>query len=749
MIDNIVIVIPIFQLRGARDKNFWVVLNQLARSGVQVLVVEQHQPDKKLVVRRKIEEMYNSRIKHMGVTVSDSQIHKSLLINRGVQNISKPYVWVNDADCLLDFEHVIKQLPDQFDFFQPFHMAADLTWRETRGLIETGKLKLETHMNRRVLKTYGALSFMFNRDKFIKIGMMDEHFVGWGVEDVELMHRIGECGYTPQTIHNPAFHLWHPPVKPNYKNWETVSALKIPHISSDVFNKKKIIHVTNLIDPRELSCVDQMCRVRNAIESIEHADRHNVTLLGMHAKELDSFSLWNTHVAPRVFDRTRGLLYLKDMLHLALKQARPYDYVLYTNIDCVVKHDFYRNIHTWDAPVVELHRRDVPAAATHQEIVSRGGAVEVDGIDGFLIRANILAEIVDNIPDLVIGAPYWDIVVSKLLQQYTPVKNQNSLYHVAHKPGWSFKHACEATKHNIEMSRNILSDNYFTQYDEKNDHVCNMCVMILCCAKEIEDGRLKRVLYKFFNGPCASQKTFDVFICVDQLKHHEKTLQQHVDKIQSTCNNVNRVYVHDAQIPARDNVFAYDVDVWNKQRERDPDSLRLGTTSGVNMQFFQSMKHVMSTNKRYKHVLMLETDCEPITKCWFDQIHNHCENTEYVVCGSKYRGESPEHKTRWYQDHLNGVAVYRNSRTLLRLLNRAERVIEKHVNNPDTIEKWMNFDVAMLVAATELDVADQLVDTSLIANYSDTGSTSLTIDQVLNRHDDTVILHKKTHETIG
>lgn len=749
MLSKIVVVIPVFQLRKQRERNLWIVLNQLSRAGLSVLVVEQHTPGRSLSLRKKIEEMYNNRIKHMSVAVSDTQIHKSLLINRGVQSVSKPYVWVNDADCLLDFEHVIKQLPDQFDFIQPFHMAADLTWNETRGLHQTGKLKLETHMNRRVLKTYGALSFMFNKDKFIEIGMMDEQFVGWGVEDVELMHRLGKKGYTPQTIHNPAFHLWHTPVKPNYKNWETTSALKIPHINSDVFSKKKIIHVTNLIDPRELSCVDQMCRVRNAIESIEHADRHNVKLLGVNAKELDSFGLWNIHVAPRVFDKARGLLYIKDMLHLALKQARPYDYVLYTNIDCVVKHDFYRNIHTWDAPVVELHRRDVPAASTHQEIVSRDGAVEVDGVDGFLIRANILAEIIDNIPDLVIGAPCWDIVMSKLLQQYTPVKNQNSLYHVSHKSGWSFKHACEATRHNIEMSRNILSDNYFTQYDEKNNNVCNMCVMILCCAKEVEDGRLKRMMYKFFNESCASRKTFDVYICVDQSKYHMKKIQQHADKIQSTCTCVNHVYIYDAQIPSQDNVFVYDVDVWNKQRERDPDSLRLGTTSGVNIQFFQSMKHVISTNKRYKHVLMLETDCTPITTSWFDQIHKYCENTEYVVCGSRYRGESSDHKTRWYHDHLNGVAVYRNTRTLRQLLNRAERVIEKHVNNPNTIEKWMNFDVAMLVAATELDVSDQLVDTSLIANYSDASSTDLTIDQVLNRHDDTVILHKKTHETIG
>lgn len=747
MTNTLTVIIPVFRLTRSRERNFWYVLKQLKHAGVPVCVVEQLTPDVPRVLEKKILQMYDPLITHTSIVIDDTVIHKSRLINHAIHTVSTTHAWVNDADCLMDFTSVVKQLDLQHDFIRPYAKSFDLTQSETHHVIETDRLVLGSSVNRRVITTYGALSFVFRITAFKQLGMMDEQFIGWGLEDVELDNRLKQQALAPHVTSNVAYHMWHTPSARNSNNWHVESAQQIESVQQQVSMRSKIVHVINYRRTSQIPCEDQATRVSLAAQSIEQARTSRVMLIA--CGDPPTAPCWYHHQLTRWFDDDRPLPYIRDLLLAALSHARENDRVLITNSDCVVSENIYQQIGSCDASVVELHRRDVNPGVTLDEIVSQTGVIEPTGIDGFVIRGDVLRAIIHNIPDLVLGAPCWDLVLSSILKTYTPVKNYNGLYHVKHTPGWSFERPDQATHHNIKLSRDHLDPRYFTVYDNRLTYTNELCVMVLCCAKEVLSGQLETMMYRFFGYECSIDKRFDVFICVDTIdKSTNDLLHKQTQTIMDRCDNINNMIIHDVDIPPDENMFMYSVDEWYTRRAKDPTCLQLGTTSGVNIQFFESVKHVFQTKQQYNNLLLLETDCEPISTRWYDRVVDHCSREDFVVMGSKYRGVDNSHRYRWYRDHLNGVAVYRNTPDLFRLLDHASQVIKNHVNDPNTIERWLNFDVAMWQAAFELNMTDKLVDADIISNYSDPASGHLDIENVLSRDINTIILHKKQHETI-
>lgn len=53
-------------------------------------------------------------------------------------------------------------------------------------------------------------AFLANREAYIKAGMENENFYGWGPEDWERIERWKNLGYRIKTIDGVLFHLTHP-----------------------------------------------------------------------------------------------------------------------------------------------------------------------------------------------------------------------------------------------------------------------------------------------------------------------------------------------------------------------------------------------------------------------------------------------------------------------------------------------------------------------------------------------------------
>lgn len=747
---SICVVIPVFRLKRTQHQNLWYVIKQMLHANLRVLIVEQHFPGYSKALKRKIEQMYDSRVKHMSVHIDDDKIHKSRLINKATQAVSTTHVWVNDADCVMDFNHVLSKLDLSKQFIKPYNKSIDLSTRETLNLLNTNHVTLESSssIKRRDINMYGALSFIFNRSAFTHVGMMNETFTGWGLEDAEFEHRVTQAGHEPQVIDNVAYHMWHEQHKQNFENWFNPAAKPLNVVKSST-KPSRVIHIVGLMNPDDISCVHVNYRVWMSLQSVKDADRDNVLLLGAVESNDVYIPDWTIEKLPRVFSFEQPLPYINDLLRLALKHAQSGDKILYTNADCMVTPDIYTDILKSNSQAIEYHRRECHPHDSVLSCLNNTHHVEKHGVDGFMFTYQTLERLIDDIPEMVVGQPCWDLVLSKLLKKYKPVVDDTKLCHIEHEKNWSLKNPTDATHHNVELARPYLNNTMFVEYDSRHKYTDELCVMVLCCAKEIQAGRLRRMLNHFFTYECSVDKKFDVFICVDTIdKSTNNLLHEQTQTIMDRCDNINNMIIHDVDIPPGENMFMYSVDEWYTRRAKDPTCLQLGTTSGVNIQFFESVKHVFQVKQQYKHLLLLETDCEPISTRWYDRVADHCSREDFVVMGSKYRGVDDSHRSRWYRDHLNGVAVYKNTSDLFRLLDRASQVIKNHVNDPNTIERWLNFDVAMLQAAIDLTMVDKLVDADIISNYSDPASGHLDIENVLSRDINTIILHKKQHETI-
>jgi len=221
-LDKFTILIPIFNLEkdGSRLDNFKYILNKVLELRCNILVVEQVLNKDEDTISKQI--CKNLNVDYHPVEVNDTCIHKSKLINVGTDRIQTEFVWVNDSDCYIKFEKVIRQIDFRFNFIQPYitgkylnksqstkirnneTVSIDFNYKEfmQKGHIYTGS---DTYV-----AMYGALSFVYRKKAFNDIGKMNEDYKGWGLEDNSLCLRVLNSNTSFSVLDLNAVHLYHP-----------------------------------------------------------------------------------------------------------------------------------------------------------------------------------------------------------------------------------------------------------------------------------------------------------------------------------------------------------------------------------------------------------------------------------------------------------------------------------------------------------------------------------------------------------
>ena len=226
-LNKVTFLIPIFNIKDERLKNFKFVLSKIKEVTDNILVVEQVGNKKE---RSEAYEFTKSLgIEYLSVKVDDKHIHKSKIINVGTDNIKTEFVWVNDSDCYLKFKKVIEQLDlERSNFIQPYNVAKYIEKEDTDKIINNEPVNIEFNYSKLhetgqhivpgtlyYVAMYGALSFIYRKYAFKKIGAMNEKYTGWGLEDNSLCMRMFMSGLTFDIINQVGIHLYHP--RGNYK----------------------------------------------------------------------------------------------------------------------------------------------------------------------------------------------------------------------------------------------------------------------------------------------------------------------------------------------------------------------------------------------------------------------------------------------------------------------------------------------------------------------------------------------------
>ena len=117
------------------------------------------------------------------------------------------------------------------------------------------------------------------------------------------------------------------------------------------------------------------------------------------------------------------------------------------------------------------------------------------------------------------------------------------------------------------------------------------------------------------------------------------------------ARHFGKIQIIDVDLPESEN-FYY------RQQSEVPDSrpFAYGWKSGPNQQFFRLLRH--SGLQGYAELLVVETDCYPVSPDWMEQILADARGRpDFWVLGSPFRGRSKVGPDILL--HLNGVAVYR------------------------------------------------------------------------------------------
>lgn len=226
------------------------------------------------------------------------------------------------------------------------------------------------------------------------------------------------------------------------------------------FSKNKserIIHVVNLICPDSISDKSLRKRVDLTLESIEKARDKNVILLGCASQPLFRNG-WATHKLTRdaktEFNSKRDFAFLCDMLDAANEIAKKGDIIFYSNLDCPIHPDTYKNLLSNREDATEFIRRDVPFVQSYKEIFQQPFVNYGIGVDGIAIKKEAFENFKKIFPDFIIGEPHWDTAISGILNQLCAVhQNTQDMYHIKHDQQWDDDNLSTAGQHNKRLYR--------------------------------------------------------------------------------------------------------------------------------------------------------------------------------------------------------------------------------------------------------------------------------------------------------
>lgn len=161
----------------------------------------------------------NSRIRYLFEKDENPVFYRTRYLNRMTALVRTPRIAVWDTDVLVAENLILEALErlrsGEADFVLPYNgrvYQVSPFFQEIYG--EYADLSVLAGYCEMLPLMYGTNSyggcFMADRNKYIETGMENEHFYGWGPEDIERVKRWEILGYPVCRVDGPAFHFQHP-----------------------------------------------------------------------------------------------------------------------------------------------------------------------------------------------------------------------------------------------------------------------------------------------------------------------------------------------------------------------------------------------------------------------------------------------------------------------------------------------------------------------------------------------------------
>ncbi|MDR0796489.1 MAG: hypothetical protein LBE79_10670 [Tannerella sp.] len=164
-----------------------------------------------------IQKMLGNKIEYLFLEDRDSVFYKTKYLNIMTRKVCTPLIGIWDADVILPKKQImdsVEKLRQGFDVAYPFDGRCYDTSFVIRELyFQNKRIDFLTKNKEKMSLIYGDTvvggAVFVNRDAYVKAGMMNEKFYGWGPEDFELHERLKILDLTIHRSKGPMFHLTH------------------------------------------------------------------------------------------------------------------------------------------------------------------------------------------------------------------------------------------------------------------------------------------------------------------------------------------------------------------------------------------------------------------------------------------------------------------------------------------------------------------------------------------------------------
>jgi hypothetical protein len=655
-------IIPVYNLDANRKRNLEFIYERL----------KEQLPNSKIIISVQSsiydENKYYEKFDEVVYFKNNfNTFNKSALINYSLNNIKikSDFVMLLDGDVYFKFKSLEDQIPllSEEKVIKPFSECVYLTESHTFEFINKRKINLTGGFKKISALGGGAIILKSSlvKDPAVRY---DENFSGWGWEDIDFGDSI-RSKFSIKTLQQPAIHLYHPvTVESSRNNYVYYNAKNKP--------KNKIVHTFSH------ACVDQEHRLHaaqtNALQSFFIAKK-NLDVLLLNA--CSEFCINNDNIKTVQLNKTakdigynRDLPYLDDVINFAIPYVEDSGWIVYTNSDCIVKDEFYEDILKYNYDYIEFKRQDVDAKGNHIRSISRG-------VDGFAIRKKILEQ--TPMPKLIIGAPYWDDVVSKIYSKsaYKFMTINNELIHLDHKATYNLDKLDIAGKFNYDKLVNLVGLEEKNKTPDKDklslesfEFTPNKleCICILLTKNEIDNGSYEEFIDRLKQNTTTKEASGVDFRIITN-KHINKN-QLRVDVLKSIFKNIEIINL---KLTPQEDLYIKEVMY----------SLlfvpKYGTKSGPNLMFLKSIREC----KKYNTILLMETDCFVKNK-WLSKIKNFVVHSNgFWISGATYDGTVHCKSGSYMMTHINGgTGLYATGNKNFQIfLDKAEEFIINKIKN--------------------------------------------------------------------
>ncbi len=165
-----------------------------------------------------LEKLLPKEVKYVFEQDFDPIFHRTRYTNKMILTASTPIVSLWDSDVIVKKEQIVSAVNlirnNEADFSSPYIGKALDTTKIVRELYfqtrDINTLK-ENEMKMKELYAPDPIGggFFADREKYIKSGMENEFFYGWGKEDGERVNRWETLGYRFKRVEGYLYHLTH------------------------------------------------------------------------------------------------------------------------------------------------------------------------------------------------------------------------------------------------------------------------------------------------------------------------------------------------------------------------------------------------------------------------------------------------------------------------------------------------------------------------------------------------------------